>query len=373
MSEVRVERVVSRKDRKKFIMFPWKVYKGDENWTPPLISDVKEKINKRKNPFFEHAEMELFLAYKGGKIQGRVAAIVDENHNKAHNERVVFFGLYESSNDLDVAKGLLNKIMEWGKERNMEKLRGPVNLSMNDECAFLLEGFDSPSVLLMPYNPSYYLDLMEECGLTKAKDLYAFFMARDHKTTKKVDEIVDKVKKTTQITVRPMDMKNFAEEIEKIKCIYNCGWEKNWGFVSWTDKEMHYMAHKLQKILDPDLVIIAEDRGKPVGFALGLPNYNEILIKLNGRLFPFGIFKLFLDKRKIKGVRAAVFGVLKEYRMSGVSYMLYSEFERNCVAKGYEWAETSWQLEDNVAINRFVQSVGGKIYKKYRIYEQAMN
>jgi GNAT superfamily N-acetyltransferase len=333
---------------------------------------MKEKLDKKKNPFFEHAEVELFLAYKGGVLNGRVAAIIDENHNKIHNEKIVFFGLYESFNDFNVTKVLLDKVVEWGKERGMEILRGPMNLSMNDECAFLLEGFDSPPVIMMTYNPRYYLELMEKYGLVKAKDLYAFFMTKDHETAKKVDEIVEKTKSATDITLRTANLKNIDEEAERIKSIYNQGWENNWGFVPWTDKEMEHMAKKLKQIADPNLIILAEDKGKPVGFAFGLPNYNEILIKMNGKLFPLGILKLLYYRKKIEGVRGVVFGVLKEYRLTGLSYLLYSELEKNGIAKGYQWAETSWQLEDNEAVNRFVVSVGGKVYKKYRIFEKSI-
>jgi hypothetical protein len=241
---------------------------------------------------------------------------------------------------------------------------------MNDECAFLLEGFDSPPTVMMPYNPPYYLDLMEKNGLSKAKDLYAYFMNKDHKITKKVEAIVNKIKQATDITLRTIDMKNLDEETEKIKYIYNQGWEQNWGFVPWTEEEMAHQAKKLKSLADPNLIIFAEDKGRPIGFAFGLPNYNEILRKLNGKMTPLNILKFLINRKKIKGMRAAVFGILREYRMSGVSYLLYDQLEKNAIAGGYEWAETSWQLEDNDAINRFVVSVGGEIYKKYRIFEK---
>lgn len=370
MKDIRIEKVSTKKDIKKFIFFPWQVYKDDSNWIPPLVMDFKEKINPKKNPFFENAGMDLFLAYKEDKVTGRIAAILDKNHNSFHNEKVVFFGLYESFNDLETARALLDKVIEWGKERGMEILRGPMNLSMNDECAFLLEGFDSPPVIMMPYNPPYYLDLMESCGLVKAKDLYAFYMTRDHKTKDKVDRVVEEVKKRTDIQLRKINLKKLDEETAKIRYVYNRGWEKNWGFVPWTDREMKYMARKLKQIADPNIVIIAEDNGRPVGFAFALPNYNEVIKKINGRLTPLGIMKFLFYKRKIKGIRAIVFGVIKEYRQTGLSYLLYSELEKNGKSQGYEWCETSWQLEDNDAINRFVVSVGGKVYKKYRIFEK---
>jgi GNAT superfamily N-acetyltransferase len=370
VNNIHIEKVTNRKDRKKFVYFPWKVYKNDPNWVPPLVMDLKEKINRKKNPFFEHAEMDLFLAYRNGNITGRIAAILDRNFNDFQGEKVVFFGLYESFDDLETAQALLDTVTEWGRERGMEILRGPTNLSMNDEPAFLLEGFDSPPVVMMPYNPEYYLELMEKCGLMKAKDLYAYYMSREHHVISQIDMIVAKVKAEIPLTVRTLDLKNIEEEAARVKYIYNNAWEKNWGFVPWTDKEIDYMAKKLKVVADPDLVIIAEHQGKPIAFALAFPNLNEAIKRINGKLTPLGILKFMHYRKKIKGIRAMVFGILKDYRHTGVSYMLYSELDKNSARKGYEWCETSWQLEDNEPVNRFVESLGGKVYKKYRLFEK---
>ena len=370
MSDIHIEKVITKKDLRKFIHFPWKVYKDNPNWVPPLIMDMKEKLNKKKNPFFEHADMDLFLAYKENELVGRIAAILDENHNNVHDEKIIFFGLYESFNDMEAAESLLAQAAEWGRERGMEVLRGPMNLSMNDECAFLLEGFDSPSVIMMPYNPRYYLELMGKCGMVKAKDLYAFYMHRNHETAEKIKGIVEMARKEIKVKLRTINMKDLDEEAKKIQFIYNQAWEKNWGFVPWTQSEMDYMAKKLKQIADPSLVILAEDQEKPVGFAFGLPNYNEVIKRMNGRLTPLGLLKFLYYRNKLKGMRGIVFGILKEYRLTGLSYLLFSELEKNAIEEGYEWGETSWQLEDNVAINRFIESLGGRVYKKYRIFEK---
>ncbi len=370
MGDIQIREVKTKKDFKKFIYFPWKIYKHDPNWVPPLIIDFKEKLNKKKNPFFEHAEMALFLAFRNNDVLGRIAAILDKNHNSYHNEKTVFFGLFESFNDFEVARSLLDTVAHWGRERGMEVMRGPMNLSMNDECAFLVEGFDSPPVIMMPYNPPYYLELVERYGMKKAKDLLAYLMTRDHETSEKIKRIVDTIKKNTSIKLRIVDLKKVEEEATKIAYIYNQAWSDNWGFVPWTEKEMEHMAKRLKQVADPHLVIIAEDKGKPVGFAFGLPNYNELIKKMNGRLTPWGIIMFLLNRRKIKGMRAVVFGILKEYRLTGLSYYLYSELEKNALKRGYQWAETSWQLEDNQAINKFTESIGGKVYKRYRIYEK---
>jgi len=373
VNSIRIDKVNTKKELKAFIKFPWEVYKSDPNWVPPLIMDVKEKLDKKKNPFFEHSKMELFLAYKNGKITGRIVAIIDDMHNEFHDEKVVFFGMYECFDDLETSQALLDQVVAWGLERGMDTLRGPMNLSMNDECAFLLEGFDSPPMIMMAYNPLYYLDLMEKCGLVKAKDLYAFYMSAEEDMLKKIQGIVSEIKKKTNVSLRSVRMKKIDEEVEKIKYVYNNGWEKNWGFVPWTEKEMDHMAKKLKTFADPDIVIIAEDKERPVGFAFALPNYNEVLIKLNGRLTPLAILKFLIYRRKIESVRAVVFGIVKEYRQTGLSYLLYSEFEKNVKKRGYKWGETSWQLEDNDAINRFVKSIGGEVYKKYRIFEKSIS
>lgn len=370
MKDIRIEKVLSKSDLNRFIRFPWKIYKDDPYWVPPLIMDIKEKLNRNKNPFFEHAKMELYLALRENEIVGRIAGIIDFNHNEFHSEKVVFFGLYESINDLEVAKNLLDTVAVWGKEQGMEILRGPMNLSMNDECAFLLEGFDSPPMIMMPYNPPYYLDLMEQYGMEKAKDLYAFYMRADHQVPDKVRSTLEKAEKELSVSLRTADMKNLDKEAEKIKYVYNHGWEKNWGFVPWTEKEMDHMVEKMKLLADPDIVILAEDKGKPVGFAFGLPNYNEVIKKINGRLFPFGFITFLRGKKKIKSVRALVFGILKEYRLTGLSYLIYNALTKNALNKGYEWGETSWQLEDNEPVNRLVMSLGGKLYKKYRIFEK---
>jgi hypothetical protein len=370
VNNIHIERVATCKDLKKFVSFPWKIYKNNPHWVPPLVLDFKEKINKKKNPFFEHAEMELFLAYRDSEITGRIATILDRNHNSFHDENAVFFGLYESFDDLDSARALLGNVEDWGREREMEILRGPMNLSMNDECAFLLEGFESPPVVMMPYNPKYYLGLMAKCGLVKAKDLYAFFMSREDEVLARIKHMVSRAEAEIPFVLRTINLKNLEQEAALIKHIYNNAWEKNWGFVPWTDNEIEYMANKLKTLADPDLVIIAEHKGKSIAFAFALPNLNEVMKRMNGKLLPSGIFKFLYYRKKIKGIRALVFGILEEYRHTGVSYLLYSMLDKNAIAKGYEWCETSWQLEDNEPVNRLVGSLGGKVYKKYRIFEK---
>ena len=297
---------------------------------------------------------------------------MDENHNSFHEEKIVFFGLYESGDDIGIARALLEAAAAWGRERGMDTLRGPVNLSLNEECAFLLEGFDAPPVVMMPYNPPYYLKLMEACGLAKAMDLYAYRITKDVVLPPKIQGLLRDMREQSTITVRTINMRKLKEEAEKIKHMYNNAWEKNWGFVLWTEKEMDHMVRNLKGLADPNIILLAEDEGRPVGFGFGFPNYNEILIKLNGKLNPWNMARILLARRKIRSMRAPVFGILKEYRLSGLSYLLFDEIVRRGVARGYEWCEMSWMLENNDAINRFSRSVGAEVYKKYRIYQKSI-
>jgi GNAT superfamily N-acetyltransferase len=370
MDGIEIRKVETKGDLRRFIRFPWRVYKGDKNWVPPLLLDMKDRLNRAKHPFFEHAEADYFLARRGPDIVGRIAAIIDRNHNQAHQEKTAFFGLYECFDDLEAARALIDTAAAWSAERGMNKLRGPVNLSMNDECAFLIEGFDAPPVVMMSYNPRYYLDHMDKCGLAKAKDLYAFLKGRARSLSPKAEEFLERLRKSDQFSFRTVTKARLQQDALNIAAIYNVGWQKNWGFVPWTDSEMKHMAKNLAQFADLDLVFFAEHKGRTVGFASALPDFNQVFIKMNGRLFPFGILKFLVGRRKITGVRAIVFGVVPEFMHTGLAYLLYDEFEKAIIAKGYQWCELSWQLEDNDAINRFAASIGANLYRKYRIYEK---
>lgn len=361
--------VRTRRDLRSFLRLPRKVYSGDPNWVQPLIAEVKKKLDPDTNPFFRHGEAACFLAFGPDGPVGRIAAIIDRNHNERHRDRTGFFGLFECLNDPDAARALVAAAGAWCGERGMDILRGPMNLSMNDECAFLLEGFDSPPAVMMPYNPPYYLDLMEACGMAKAKDLYAFRLESDTAGKAKVQAALARIPNPGDFTFRPVTKAGLLADALRIGEIYNAGWRDNWGFVPWTEDELKHMARNLARVADLDLVLFAEHAGRPVGFAFGLPNLNEVLIRMNGRLFPFGFLKLLAGRKSVRGVRALVFGVLPEYMHTGLAYLLYDRFAKAIVSKGFTWCELSWQLEDNEAVNRFAASLGAAPYKKYRIYE----
>ena len=369
-SEIR--RIESEQDLRQFVRLPWQIYRDNSYWVPPLIKDVKFKLDRSKHPFFEHAKMELFLASKGTETIGRIAAIVDDRHNEFHKENIGFFGMFECIQDYEVARLLFSSAEGWCKNQGMNRIRGPMNLSMNDECGFLLEGFDSSPVIMMPYNPDYYLDFSERFGFVKAKDLYAYLKG-EVGVVDRIGRIVERVKRKENVVVRPINMKKFRQEVEIIKDIYNDAWELNWGFVPMTSNEMDLMAKELKPIAEPELVLFAEVNGQPVGVSITLPDYNQVLKKLNGKLGPINIVKFLYNKRKINGLRGIVFGIKKEYRLTGINTVLYYETEKAGARLGYKWCEMSWNLEDNDLINRFDSAVGGKLYKKYRIYEKAIS
>lgn len=372
-SEVTIKPVQGKKDLKTFIKLPWKIYAGDPYWVPPLIMDMKNILDKEKNPFWKHSEGEYFIAWRDGQPVGRIAAIINDNHNSFHEEKVVFFGFFESINDENVAHSLLATVEKWGKEKGMTILRGPMNPSTNDSCGFLLEGFNSPPVVMMTYNPRYYLDLMESYGLKKAKDLLAYFMDSSVPIPEKVKHIAELIRKRNNIRIRSANLKKWEQELRLVKQIYNDAWSKNWGFVPFTDEEIDHIAHELKPIIVPELAIVAEIDGEPAGFSLSIPDYNQALIHVkDGRLFPTGLAKLLWYKRKIDMIRVIIMGVRHKYRNLGIDAVFYYETYTRGINMGYYKGEFSWILEDNAPMNHTLEKLGSWVYKKYRIYEKAI-
>ncbi len=368
-----IERLPDKKDLNRFIRFPWKVYGGNANWVPPLISEMKFILGD-ENPFFRHAEAAYFLARKNGEVVGRIAAIIDHNHIKIHNERAGFFGFFECLPDVAVARELLDAAAAWLKERDIAVMRGPMNPSTNDECGFLLEGFDSPPMIMMTYTPPYYLDYMERCGLGKAKDLYAYItIIKDVAAGGRLEQLASKVKtRLPGLTIRAMNMKHFNRELAAVKDIYNSAWEKNWGFVPMTDEEIDSMAKRLKPLVVPELAVMAEIDGKPAGFMLTVPDYNQVLARLNGKIGPLEIIKFLWYSRKISDIRVIIMGVKEEYRKKGIEGLFYLESFKAAQRRGYLRTEMSWVLEDNVLVQKGCELMGGKLYKKYRIYEKRL-
>jgi GNAT superfamily N-acetyltransferase len=364
--------VETKSDLMQFIRLPWQIYKNDPHWVAPLLVERKEFLNKGKNPFFKHAYVVFYLAERHGQAVGRIAGIVNHNHVEYHQEKAGFFGFFECVNDYEVAKALLDKVQDWLRSEGMEIMRGPANFSSNEEWGFLLEGFDSRPVIMMTYNPPYYLEFAERYGLVKAKDLHAYFIDETSYPPQRVLRMAESIRKRQNVRIRNLNMKEFIKELEGIKQIYNAAWSKNWGFVPMTDEEFDHLAKNLKQIVDPHMVFIAEVDGRPAGFSLALPDFNQVLARLNGRLFPLGILKLLWHSKirnKIDGVRIITMGVVPEFQKRGIDTVFYVKTFDVGVKRGYRWAEMSWVLEDNTLMNRVLELLGAKLYKKYRVYE----
>jgi GNAT superfamily N-acetyltransferase len=368
--KIEVVPVNTKQDLNDFIKLPWKIYKNDPNWVPPLISQQKATFDKKKHPFFEHSSADFFIARQRNETVGTIAAIQNNRHNKVHNENVGFFGFFETIPDYHVAEKLLDTVMDWAKEKKMDYIRGPENYSQNEVCGLLVDGFDTPPVILMSHNPPYYQDFIERYGFTKAMDLWAYCMDTNTEIPERVIKVVERIKQRCNVTFRNINKKDINNEIDRVKQVYNQAWEKNWGFVPLTDHEIDHIANELKQIIDPEIVFFAEVDGKPVGFSLTVPDINQALQKINGRLFPFGIFKLLYHARKINRVRVIIMGVIEAYRSKGIDSVFYLDTYRKGKAKGYHWGEFSWILENNDPMNTALRTIGAKVYKTYRIYEK---
>lgn len=370
MANFTIRSVQTKADTKKFIDFIYKLYNDDLNWVAPLRMDREKLIDKKKNPFYSHSSLELFLAERNGEVIGRIGAIVNDNHNKEHNDKVGFFGFFECVNEQDVANALFDEAKKYLLSKKMNAMRGPANPSVNDEYGLLIDGFDSPPVVLMTYNPQYYVTLIENYGLKKEKDLYAYILDQNTVYTDKFNRANEIVKQRSSLTFRPINMKDFANELKRIKEVYNAAWQYNWGAVAMTDDEFDALGNDMKMVLEPELILIAESKGKMIGFGLALPDLNVRLKKnRNGSLIG-GLLRLLVFKKKIELVRIIVLGVIPEYQRSGAAGVLFYEIAVRAKKLGYLYGEASWILEDNVMMNRAAEMMQGKRYKTYRIYQK---
>ncbi len=373
---VGIERIGrSKADLARFFDVADRIYAADPNWVAPLRDDVA-KVMEDENPFFRHGEMQLFLARRDGRDAGRVAAILDRNHNSFHGEKVVFFGFFEADDDPAVAAALLDAVALWGRERKMTVLRGPTNPTLNDEAGLLVDGFGSPPVMMMTYNPAYYARLLEGYGLRKAKDLLAYWFPLEEKPLERLSRVADRLRKReTDIVVRNVSRRSLERDLVKIREVYNEAWEKNWGFVPMTPEEMDFMAKRMKPLLVSELLWLAEAKKpdgtlEPIAFMLMLPDYNVAIAPTRGRLLPFGWLKFLLARGKIKTVRVLTLGIKRPYRLRGIQSIMMADSLRFLLSKGYTGAEVSWLLEDNELVIGAVKLWGGKLYKTYRIYEK---
>jgi hypothetical protein len=366
--------VRERWSRSRFIDLPWTIYADDPAWVPPLRSDVR-KLMAGSHPFHEHADVEFFLAQDAeGVAVGRIAAVVNRLYNEFHGATTGFIGLFEAVNDAATADALLTTATDWLRDRGMTEAIGPFNLSTNDELyspGILLDSFDSPPVLMMAHNPPYYPSLFEGAGWEKRKDLLSYWLEEEsgsappERLVRGMERMAGRI---DGLVVREIRLKELDQEVERIEEVYNAAWERNWGFTPFTKREIQHLAKQLKPIVDERYALIAEVHGEPVGFALALPDYNQPLKHVNGRLFPFGLFKLLWHRRKIDRVRVLTLGMKPAYHRKGIDALFYLRIYQNGLAAGMRRAEAGWILEDNWGMRRGLERLGAYVHKTYRVY-----
>ncbi len=344
-------------------------------WVAPLRMDIATILSKTKNPFWEHAEGEYFLAERAGEVVGRIAAIHNLNHGKFHPDEthVGFWGFFECVNDQAVADALFGAAHQWLKAKGLTVSRGPASPSTNDECGLLVDGFDTPPVVMNPHNPPYYEQLVERVGYVKAMDLYCYWGKDTDGPPPRLVEGARRLAAANGVTLRTLDMKHFDEEVNKIKEVYNSAWEHNWGFIPMTDHEIDHLAKQLKPVVVPELVAFCEKDGKIIGMAASIPDFN-VALKHNpsGRLLPFGLFKILYYKSKINRLRTLILGVLKEYRRTGAAELLYMQTWSAARERGIHWGEASWLLETNRNIINPMEKYGFNRYKTLRMYDKSL-
>jgi GNAT superfamily N-acetyltransferase len=371
MSDLRIRPVAGRGELREFILLPFRLYEGVDQWVPPLISERKRHLDRRKNPFFEHAEAEYFLARRDGRIVGRISAQVDRRFNEIHKNDWGMFGFFECEDDPEAAGALLDTARAWLSERGRDHMIGPLDFSTNHECGLLVDGFELRPQILENWHHPYYAELLEGQGLTKAMDLYkwSLHVSGRHNVLPVIFELADRLEPEHGIKIRGMRRRDLTAEVQRFMEIYNAAWEDNWGFVPLTDAEIEHYASELKPILDENWAMVAETAdGETVGVALTLPDYNQVLKRLAGRLLPFGWLRALRERKKIDTVRVFALGVKPEYQHTGVAAGLYARHydmaERTPQKKG----ETGWILEVNKPMNKAMEGMGGRIVKRYRIY-----
>lgn len=371
-----VQAIDQKKDIARFIDFVYDLYEGDPNFVPELFIAQRDHMDPKKNPFFDTAKAQMFLAIDDGKVVGRIAAVRDDNLIGFNKEPVGVFGFFDVVNDYKVAEALLNTLVDWLKKENLSILEGPYNFSINHACGLLIDGFDLTPTVMMTYNKPYYQTFLERYGLEKKMDLLAYdldskkFPARLQHSVAMIEARL----KRNGISVRKISLKNFVNDVKSTVHVYNQAWSKNLGYTPMSEKEFLHAAKDMKMIMDPELVLLAEKEGQVIGFSLTLPDINEVQIKIKrGRLLPFGIFKLLLNKSKIKKVRIIALGVLEEFRKLGLDAYFYTRaFQYVQNHPVLESGEASWILENNPEMNQAIIKMGGVVTKRYRLYRKAI-
>lgn len=374
MAQIEVSQVTGRKERNAFIKFPWRIYRDDPAWVPPLIIERKAFLDRKRHPFYGHGDAALFLARshsRGSEIVGRIMASDDPNYNALHQSSIGCFGLFECIDDRDVAAALFEAASDWLRARRRTEIMGPIDYSTNYVCGLLIDGFEHPPTLLTSHNPRYYPPLIESCGFSKAKDWYAWWFSEFPEPAERLRKVAVARAGRHGVTIRPVNLREIKAESERLRVIYNQAWKKNWGFVPFTEAEFEHLAREMKPLIVPQGALIAEIGGEPVGFVIGVPDINVALRHINGRLtsfgLPIGLLKLLYYKSKIRTGRLVALGVVEKYRRAGIAEMLVLQLMEESAKRGIT-GELSMTLEDNVLVNRFIEAMGASKYKTYRIY-----
>jgi len=376
VSDVEIRPVRSRRELKRFVKVPFRIHRGSPLWVPPLILDRMEFLNRKKNPWFEHGEAEYLIAERDGEPVGRITAQVDELWDETQGGGDAMFGFFETVDDRDVAAALLDAAMAWAAERGRTRILGPMDFTTNDEVGILIEGFDRRPYILENWHPPYYMELLEGLGFGKAMDLLMWELELGNlKEGEKFDPAIhakaEKALHEEGVTIRNIEKRNLNRELRLFTPIYKDAWGDNWGFVPPTDAEAEFHAKILKQVIDEDWAFIAEKDGEAIGAALTLPDINQVLAKMGGRLLPFGWLRFLVGRRKIDRIRVFALGVKQAYHHTGVGAGLYLKHLEAAHEPGTaEGGEMGWVLETNEPMNRALEGMGGSVVKKYRVYEK---
>lgn len=379
-SNITIKEVTNKSDLKEFVKFPWTIYKQDPNWVPPLIMERMEVLDQKKNPYFEHARAKLWLAYRGNDIVGRITAQIDDLVEQHHNEKIGHFGFFDCIDDQDVANALLDTACDWLKEQGRTSVIGPFSLSINEEAGMLVEGFDTPPSLMMNHALPYFKDLMTGYGMEKIKDLWAYYLKIDKEVLPPtIKKLITRSMRDGKIKLRPINMKNYEKDLNTILDIYNDAWSGNWMALPFTEAELNKTVKDLKLLIREDFTYIAEYDGVPMAMMVTLPNLNEIIADLDGKILPLGIFKL-LWRLKVqpnyKTVRVPLMGVRKKYQNTAIggamAFALIEECRINAEKAGCTHAELSWVLEENTRLSKMLETVGCWRYKNYRMFTKTL-
>ena len=376
---VHVRPIETKKDLDRFIRFPFRLYKDSPYWVPPLISERKQFFDPHKNPFFQHSDVQLFLAERAGQVVGTIAGIINHTHNRVYGEKIVFWGIFETIEDYAVAEALFSAVSTWGKAHGMDILRGPMNMAFHHEFGLLIDAFDMRPVIATTYNPPYYPDFVERFGCVKVKDHYAYYLDVSPQISgrspipEKLVHVAEHRRKRAGVTIRKANLKDWEHELSRAYDVFNLAWKDNWGATPVSKEEALHLIKSLKPFLDPEFVYIAEKDGKFVGVSLSVADVNQPLFHIRGRLFPFGWIKFLYYRRRIDTVRVFIMGVVKEYRSAGLDAVFYLETAQAAFRKNLPNVEMSLILEDNDMMRRIIENFGGRIYKTYRMYDLPLN